>query len=177
MGSDKAVKRQGRQVLLDKRYCWVDAWAFEVAAESLQAIHELPPQSTTAEDVRAAEKAINIYKGHFLPEDTRRIWTASTRLRLQNKFRNVATLLGVHLEQTGQWKKAAAHYQKTIEVDGLAEAFYQHLMVCYQNLGQRAQGIEVYHHLKNTLFAALGITPSPETETIHQSLLSNSNKP
>lgn len=177
LGADGAVKRQGRQVSLDKRYCWVDAWAFETAAESVKSMHEQSPQSTSAKDARAAEKAINSYKGHFLPEDAGCKWTAATRLRLQNKFRDVAASLGDYLEQAGQWKKAAAHYQKAIEVDNLAEAFYQRLMICYQHLGQRAQGIEVYHHLKNTLFDALRITPSPETETIHQSLLGKSNKP
>lgn len=134
-------------------------------------------QPAGAEDARAAEKAVNIYKGHFLPDDVGREWAASTRLCLQNKFRNVAASLGIHLEQAGQWGKAAAHYQKAIEVDGLAEAFYRRLMVCHQNLGQRAQGIEVYRHLKTTLFSALGITPSPETEHIHQSLLGKSKAP
>ena len=111
-----------------------------------------------------------MYKGLFLPSDTHCAWTASTRERLRDKFRHLVILLGAHLEQAGQWKNAAEHYQKAIEKDSLAEAFYQRLMICYQQLGQRAQGIEVYQRLKNALSAAFGIGPSPLTESLYKSL-------
>ncbi|MFO0795714.1 MAG: bacterial transcriptional activator domain-containing protein, partial [Candidatus Brocadiaceae bacterium] len=201
MGSDKAVKRQGGLVSLDKRYCWVDMVAFERIAENIEDMRRemekrgigewkkppthitvsplvplsevpslpiIPPQT---EIFRLMEKAINVYKGSFLPTESRYVWTVSTRERLRDKFRHLVIALGVHLEQTGQWENAAEHYRKAIEKDGLAEAFYQRLMMCYQQLGLRAQGVEIYHRLKSALSEAFGIEPSPQTESLYKSLI------
>ena len=200
MGSDKAVRRQGGQVSLDKRHCWVDMMSFERIAENIEdmrretgkqgsgewenplnqfigsPIPRFPPSPpfpitpSQTEMLRLTEKAINLYKGSFLATETRHAWTASARERLRDKFRHLVIALGVYLEQTWQWKNAAEHYQKAIEKDGLAEAFYQRLMLCYQQLGQRAQGVEVYQRLKNALSAAFGIEPSPITESLYKSL-------
>ena len=193
MGSEKAVKRQGGQVSLDKRHCWVDIWAFDRIVENIQGIPDktgeterkrsveisgaptfnapflsITPAQTEA--IRLTGKAISMYKGLFLPSDTHCVSTTSARERLRDKFRHLVIALGVYLEQTGQWKNAAEHYQKAIEKDGLAEAFYQRLMICYRQLGQCAQGVEVYQCLKNTLSAAFGIKPSPLTESLYKSL-------
>lgn len=208
MGSDKAVKRQGGQVSLDKRYCWVDMMSFERLAENIEDMRremgkrgvgewENPPTHSTVspllqltvspfprfhpssalpitppqtEMLRLVEKAMNVYKGAFLLTETRHAWTASARERLRGKFRHLVIALGAHLEQTQQWGNAAEYYRKAIEKDNLAEAFYQRLIICYQQLGQRAQGVEVYHRLKNALSEAFGIEPSPLIESLYKSL-------
>ena len=186
LGTDGAVSRQGRQVSLDKRYCWVDAWAFEAAAESLQAIHELPPQSTrvgwvkrsapndsqsaTAEVMRTAGKAINIYKGHFLPADTDQPWTAAYRGQLQDKFRRLVVGLSQYWEESGRYEHAAECLRKGMETDTLAEEFYQRLMVCYQQIGQEAEAVRVYQRCSAVLLAAMGIVPSARTEAIYKAL-------
>ncbi|KAA0243675.1 MAG: hypothetical protein DPW20_08105 [Candidatus Brocadia sp.] len=132
--------------------------------------HAPPISPTQSEMLRFAEKAMNLYKGSFLSPETRHAWAASVRERLRDKFRHLVISLGTHLEQTRQWENAAAHYRKAVEKDDLAEAFYQRLMVCYQQLGQGAQGVEVYHRLKSALSAAFGIEPSPLTESLYKSL-------
>ena len=192
LNSEKAVIRQGGLVSLDKRYCWVDMVAFERMVKNIEEMsHEMrkqgnkdstyTPDSPTgepfpqiaqmqAEMFRLAKKTVHLYKGLFLPTETLRAWTAPVRERLRDKFRNLVITLGAYLEQTRQWETAAAHYRGAIEKDNLAEAFYQRLILCYHQLGQRAQGIEVYRRLKNTLSVSFNIAPSPLTESLHQSL-------
>ncbi len=193
MRSEKAVKRQGGQVSLDKRHCWVDIWVFDHVVERIQDTQErnsetgrkksidvpgvnpfnasmLSVTQAQSETIRLTGKAISMYKGLFLPSDTHCAWTASARERLRDKFRHLVILLGDHLEQARQRENAAVHYQQAIEKDGLAEAFYQRLMICSQHLGQGAQCIEVYQRLKNALSAAFGIEPSPLTESPYKTL-------
>ncbi len=192
LNNDKAIIRQGGLVTLDERYCWVDIQAFERMAENSEEMcreirkqvnrdrasvpdfptgEPFPPVSPMqAEMLRLVEKTVNLYEGSFLPTETLLAWTASVRERLRDKFRKLVITLGAHLEQTGQWENAAERYRWAIEKDSLAEAVYQCLMICYRQLGQRARGIEVYRRLKNTLSASFNITPSPLTESIHQSL-------
>jgi DNA-binding SARP family transcriptional activator len=77
------------------------------------------------------------------------------------------------MEQGGQWQEAGEYYQKGIESDDLAEEFYQRLMTCYLHVGKRTEAIRIYKRCKDRLSAVLGIAPSPKTEAIHQTLLSN----
>ncbi len=198
IGNDKAIGLQGEQLSLDARYCWVDVRAFESlykkAEDIFKAIgeterggkgeipdapplpcppaplHTNPPAQ--AEILSLSQKAIALYKGRFLPSDTRCVWTTSTRERMRNKFHNLTIMLGNYLERAGQWQAAAEHYLRAIEIDDLAEEFYRHLMACYQRLGQRAKAIEVYQRLKNTLSAAFQIGPSPGTNAIYRALFS-----
>jgi len=58
-------------------------------------------------------------------------------------------------------------------VDNLAEEFYQGLMTCYQRLGRRSEALSIYSRCKKVLSTALGVIPSPKTESIHREILSD----
>ena len=158
IGNDAVEFREGR-VSLKARRCWVDALAFERAF--------LKAEETQVEEM---EKAFALYKGEFLPQDTGHAWIAPMRKRLQNKYLSLIRALGRHREQSGNYEKAARCYQRAIEVDDLAEEFYQHLMSCYLRLGRNSEAISVYHHCKKILADELGVKPVPGTETLYKIL-------
>jgi two-component SAPR family response regulator len=157
----------------------VDSWAFESICDQV----EVESKRTGEDGIREhskdekimslIKKAINLYKGHFLVDDSEEFWTAPYRERLRAKYLRLITKLGDHLQQTGQWEKAVENYQQVLEVDNLAEEFYQDLMICYRHLGQNAKAIEVYRSCKKMLSACLGIEPSPKTEAIYKTLVVN----
>jgi len=90
----------------------------------------------------------------------------SPRERLRAKvIRGIATL-GGYWEACGEWETAAACYEKGLEVDDLAEEFYQHLMLCYQKLGRRAKALAVYQRCRTVLQAGLGLEPSADTKAL-----------
>ena len=57
-------------------------------------------------------------------------------------------------------------YEKALEVDDLVEEFYQHLMICHQQLGRRSKALAVYSRCRSVLEARLGIEPSARTEAL-----------
>ena len=118
------------------------------------------------------EKAIDVYKGHFLPGDSAHPWALSYRERLRSKFLRAVIKLGTHWELEMQWGNAADVFQKGLEVDNRSEDFYQHLMLCHQQLGQRAEAIIVYNRCCALLSSTLGISPSARTEELYQALKS-----
>ena len=118
--------------------------------------------------MQLAEKAIGLYKGHFLPGDEEETWTVSYRERLRNKFLRLITKLGDSLQKTGQWESALEYYQKGLEVDDLAEEFYQGLMICHQHLGAISEAVKTYRNCQKVLSAVLGVEPSPITEKIYK---------
>ncbi len=158
---NEAVEFRGGKISLKAGRCWVDALAFERAF--------LKAEETQVEEM---EKAFALYKGQFLSQDTRHAWIAPMRERLQNKYLGLIRALGRHREQSGNYEKAAQYYRRAIEVDGLAEEFYQHLISCHMRLGRRAEAISVYHHCKKILADELGIKPAPETEVLYKRLMS-----
>jgi ATP/maltotriose-dependent transcriptional regulator MalT/DNA-binding SARP family transcriptional activator len=182
-GTEKGIVLQDGKLSLDPRYCWVDAWALEKRIGEAEAEWkrverlsiwsgqeaDMPGESEAAE---ITEKAVDLYAGHYLPADAGQPWTVSYRERLRSKYIRMILKLGSYLEQSRQTQKAVECYQKGLEVDALAEEFYQRLMLCYQRLGQQAAGLVVYRRCSSSLKSELGMPPSSKTEAIRRSLQS-----
>ncbi len=126
-------------------------------------------ESIAADAYTCGEKALDLYQGYFLPGDTEQVWTAAYRERLRTKFLRLVLQQGLYLEKSGQWHKAAETFERGLETDELAEEFYQHLMTCYQTLGQQAEATRIYSRCRTVLASILGIAPSAKTEAIYSS--------
>jgi DNA-binding SARP family transcriptional activator len=174
IGNEKAIQLREGRLTLDSRYCWVDVWAFErILGQVDAAWKEGLAKNNIAQTIQLAEKAIEMYRGPFLAAEIDQPWTISFRERLRSKFLRNVGKLGLYWEQVGDFNKAVNCYQKGLEVDDLAEEFYQRLIVCYKRLGRRAEALTVYHRCRNTLSTVLGVEPSPATEAICKSLLTD----
>lgn len=163
------VLSDGR-LTLDNRHCWVDAWAFEQAVRQAEAL--LNSSSPNSEELTyVSANVVRLYHGHFLGRESPEPWSISLRERLRSKFLRHLLDFARHLEKSGQHEQAIQCYQKGLEIDDLAEIFYQRLMVCYRQLGRRNEALAVYRRCRATLSLILTMTPSPATEAIHKSLI------
>ena len=177
IGLDEAVRVQEGRLSLDRRFCWVDVRAFEHALESSEFPRsgrgQAPLRSSELKGEKkqsAIEKAISIYRGHFLPADTRLTWSAVARERLRSRFLDLMIKAGEALESEGQWKKAAELFEQGIEKDAACEEFYQHLMACCKRLGQEARAAGAYNRCRMMLSQEFGLEPSSRTEEIRSSI-------
>jgi LuxR family transcriptional regulator, maltose regulon positive regulatory protein len=168
IGDEKAIQVREGWVTLDQRRCWVDAYAFETLLEETDPLWK---KSKTEKDsfrkaVELAENALSFYRGAFLGEEANESWIISYQERLRSKFIRAISQLGDHFEGTKQWERAIEWYQRGLEVDPLAEDFYQRLIACYHSSDRRAEGAATYHRCKKILQSTLGVDPSPKTEQI-----------
>ena len=172
IGNDKIIQLQERRLTLDAGSCWVDIWTLEDLFVQVAAAWKDAGASVydSAEVEKLSEKAITLYQGHFLPGDSAHPWVLLSRERLRSKFLRHVVKIGELRERAMQWKSAADLFQRGLEVDGLNEEFYQHLMVCYQQLGRQAEALSVYERCRALLSSTLGISPSPRTEDLYQSI-------
>ncbi|HTP98095.1 MAG TPA: BTAD domain-containing putative transcriptional regulator [Casimicrobiaceae bacterium] len=138
---------------LNPELVWLDVWAFEAALD--------------AGNVGAA---LELYRGHFLALDAPQPWTLPARDRLQAKLVRAVLAAGDALERQGEWSRARSLYERTLEVDNLAEAIYRRLMVCLREEGNPSGALTAYRRCRELLSIVLGRTPSPETEAVRQSL-------
>jgi DNA-binding SARP family transcriptional activator len=170
LAHEKAIQRQEGRLTLDDKYCWVDTWAFECFLERADAQWKA---GKTDSAVELTEKAIGLYKGPFLSQEGEQPWVMSMSERLRSMFLRSVRKLTIYWQQSGQWEKTLECYQKGLEIDKLAEEFYQGLMTSYQELGRRGEALSVYNRCKKVLSTALGVEPSPKTEAIYHSLTMN----
>ena len=169
LGHEEAVQRREGVLSLDPRYCWVDVFAFERLLGKAASLGEAGRKEGAAE---LEEKALRMYRGPFLAEDAGRSWAVSLRERLRNRYLSTVARLGDHWMQVEEWEKASVCYQGGIDVDNLAEEFYQCLMCCYRTNGRKAEALAVYDRLRKTL-SSLGVEPSPKTRDLLNSLRSS----
>ncbi|MCX5915476.1 MAG: BTAD domain-containing putative transcriptional regulator [Deltaproteobacteria bacterium] len=169
IGNEKALPLREGRLTLDERFCWVDVWAF---GRILGQADVRWKEKSKENAVRLVEKAMDLYKGPFLFREIEQPWAAAMSERLRSKFLRSVGRLGQYWQEAGQWEKALDCYQKGLEVDNLAEEFYQGLMICHQHLGRRAEALSVYNRCKRALSQAFGVEPSSKTDGIYRSLLS-----
>jgi ATP/maltotriose-dependent transcriptional regulator MalT/DNA-binding SARP family transcriptional activator len=172
LGEDRALVLAEGKLTLDGRYVWVDTWAFEQATaridEWLRGRKEhVEPERLAA----AADRLLALYAGPFLANETDASWGLALRERLRNRFVRVVGELGRFWREAGEAERALAFYERALEADDLSESVYRHLMLCYSELGRRAEAADVYGRCRTTLVARLGVEPSPETRAIYDRVI------
>jgi DNA-binding response OmpR family regulator len=166
---DDALRLAEGRLSLDETRCWVDVRAFEDLLNRIErATHARAPESAALSEL--SRELLRLYPGHFLGQETQESWAVAARDRLRAKFVRAVSLLGDGLEQECEWRQAAALYSRALELDNLAEGLYRRLMVCYRELGELAEAMQVYRRCRDMLSIVLGATPSPDTEAVRATL-------
>lgn len=155
-----AIRQAGGALTLDRRFCWVDAVAFDERLDR-----------KVASDTDDA--ALLLYRGAFLAHEENMPWAVLRRERLRAKFVQVVGKRGASLETAGSYEQAIELYARGIEADSLIETFYQGLMRCYDRLDRRTEAVSVYRRLRQTLSVTLGVPPSSATQRLFETLRLN----
>ncbi|MEJ2598693.1 MAG: ABC transporter substrate-binding protein, partial [Anaerolineales bacterium] len=145
---------------------WLDVAAFEQEVLALR----------SAGDIRAGERALEIYKGDFLegfyindaPEWES--WTASERLRLREKQNHVLYKLAELYAGKTEYNQAIALAQNLVSLEPLREDVHRLLMALYAQNHQRVRALEQYERLCKRLDQELGVSPAVETEKLYQTI-------
>jgi LuxR family maltose regulon positive regulatory protein len=172
IGADEVLVLQDGCLSLAARHCWVDTWALEQALGEIDHLLRGPDDRVAEGAVTMlAERVMALYRGPFLASELEHPAYMGYRDKLRSRLLRCLGEVGRYWEKRGRWDTALEYYQRGLEVDGVAEGLYRHLMVCYQRLGRLAEGIEVYNRCRKTLAAVLDISPSRETTAIYDALV------
>ncbi len=99
-----------------------------------------------------AEKIFALYRGDFLEGETRILPIIRKRERLKLKLIHIVEEISSHCERAEDFQKAVRWYEKGLELDGISEFFYQRLMLCHSNIGNRSKAAELYKQCKEVLY-------------------------
>ena len=174
LGDPRLIDLREGRVALNRKLCWVDAWAFNDLVGRLDTlIRSGEPTGSGCEAPLPAElvnDAVGMYGGEFLRGEKLEYWELDCRDRLQRTFLKLLRKLGTEYERSECFEAAIVYYRRAQTADRLAEEFYQRLMVCHRELGQHAEAADLYLQCRSLLQSSLGITPSRQTEEIYRSL-------
>ena len=87
----EAIELRNGKVTLDRRYCWVDAWAFETLLSQSDDLHK---NGKLERAHRLAEKALGLYRGRFLAQEDEASHCIALSDRIHNAFLIYASAFG-----------------------------------------------------------------------------------
>ena len=154
------------QLSINPGCCWVDSM---MLAGMIEQAGKGPAERIAG----LCSKALGLYRGHFLPDDTTLAWSVHRREVLKNSLLQTILKAGMHSEQKGGWEDAVGYYEAGLDIDPLTEEFYQRLMICHRELGRTAAAVKTYHRCSELLLKHLGIKPSARTDAIYSSILAD----
>jgi len=158
---------------IDQRCCWADIWTFERLVGLVDAHRSAAtPDALPEEMARLTDRALSLYSGNFLADESGLPWAHSARERLRSKFVRLIVNAGYSWERAGVWHKAAEYYQKGLEIDDLVEEFYQRLLVCYHHLGKRGEALVLYGHCR-TVLAMQCLKPTAKTKAAYEAVIND----
>lgn len=167
LANDQMLILKGGKLSLNPSFCWTDTKAFERFCSEIDTrIKETAHQKDPVGMQQLFERAIGLYRGHFLPTDMGQPWATWMRENQRNRFSRMMLKAGGYREEQNQWEKATEWYWQGLQIDNLAEPFYQRLMVCYEKQGQRSEAARVYQQCRSILADTMDLAPSPKTEEI-----------
>jgi predicted ATPase/DNA-binding SARP family transcriptional activator len=155
--ADLFLTRDGDAVLLGPR----DLVQVDVAVFA-QAVTRAWQSSEPA----VAERAVALYGGDLLPEDTYEEWAVARREPLRASYLTLLARLATLYEDQGDLARAVATRERALAADPLDEATHAALMRLHARMGDRALALGQYARLESLLERELGTTPDAETRDL-----------
>ena len=166
-------------VALDPLQVWSDTAAFDrLLAESRESI---PGTHDTDADLKleieTLEKAVGFYRGPFLSDFSLpgcqefEAWAGRERRGYECRYlETLLDLVGVYRDYK-DYDTAITYANRYLEIDNLAEDIHCKLIELYAAKGDSSSAERQFEQCTATLEKELGISPSPKTWAIYQSVL------
>ncbi len=166
---DQALIYKKHDLSLNPSLCWVDAEAFK--ALSGQVLPKGAESMDRRQRIKLGRKALELYRGEFLPECQHEGWSLIMRSELARALRELGDVIGLLVEEEYGAEEAASHYRRMLSIEPAAEIFYRRLMKCLLSLKRPAEAVAVYKQCKEALAELLGIEPSEVTTLLYRQIV------
>jgi ATP/maltotriose-dependent transcriptional regulator MalT/DNA-binding SARP family transcriptional activator len=116
------------------------------------------------------EKASQMYRGDFLPEDPYSEWTAQKRNDFIRIRRDLLERMAELHELSGRLPEASRCLHSLIQSDPLLETGYQKLMHLYCAMGMKNRALKVYEQCRELIRKELGCEPDIATTQLYRTI-------
>jgi DNA-binding SARP family transcriptional activator len=164
LGADRLVRSDAGYEL---RADWVDVRVLE--ARTAEAVEQLR-RGEVVEARLGATMALDVARGPLLPEEDGS-WLDAPRAAVDRALSAAGSVAAEAALAVGDAWGAAAAASVGLERDPYDEAALRALMRAHAAAGRPASALAAYADVRARLADDLGVSPSPETEALHRSLL------
>jgi len=143
---------------------------YEYDVEQLQEQLKLAAETSSPKKrIKALQSALQLYQGDYLPEISS-AWVQIERERLRQAFLGAGLQLARLQLEAGQTGQALEVATRMIAADANLEEAYRIAMQTQAAAGNRPAVARLYEKLSQSLSQVPGAHPSPQTESLYQSL-------
>ena len=121
-------------------------------------------------------KAVELYKGDFLPRNALDHWVISYFSYYRTKFTTAVHDAAEYLSSAGRHEEIIPLCQKGITIDPYEEYFHQSLILALVATGRQQQAMEHYDYVTTLFFNKFGVNPSPELTALYREVVKSSKK-
>ena len=121
------------------------------------------------------EKAVDLYRGVYLPDQPYQAWAITARERFSVLFLRAADQLAALYLIQGKYRETVAICERILAQDSCWERAYRQLMTAYHHLGDHGQVARVYQRCVRRLREELDVSPAESTTALHEQLLGDNN--
>jgi LuxR family transcriptional regulator, maltose regulon positive regulatory protein len=146
---------------LDYEYDVESFWDFIRQAESTHKIRERK---------KFFSAAIQLYKGPYLPEVSGS-WVITERERIYKEFVKTSMKLAEIYLDNKEYEQVIDHCNRILGQDQCIEEAHRLVMKANAALGNRVGIIRQFERCQQALMGEVGLTPSPQTQALYQSLI------
>lgn len=141
----------------------------ELFEKAYREVRDLAGQSMDPAHVRAAQLAVDLYRGDLL-EGCYQDWCLLERERLQNCYLSLLDKLICHCQNQGDYRRGIDYGERVLRLDRAHERSHQHLMWLHYLNGDRTAALRQYERCRAALQEELGVEPSWETKKLSDQL-------
>jgi ATP/maltotriose-dependent transcriptional regulator MalT/two-component SAPR family response regulator len=150
---------------------WLDANEFEKLIN--QGIQQEINQHAPSAALALYNKALQLYKGDFLPGCLYEDWAMPERERLKDLFLTTAERVARLRVGQQEWEECLVACKLILSRDNCWEEAYRLMMLALWKQGNRTAALRTYGKCLSTLDQELGIAPMPSTVELYEEILNN----
>lgn len=163
----------GKEALRYRRgvYSWSPELSVQVDADLFEALcaqFSATPQSD--EGFQAANRAVELYRGDFLPAASGSPWAVSLRTYYHGRFLQLCTAAAGALHAAGRTDEAIGICRTATAVDPYDEGSHLLLMELLAASGAQQAALQHYAYVSNLFMDQLGVAPSEEMVAFYHTL-------
>ncbi len=155
-------------VSLDRNLCRADVDEFQRCCKDSRR-REIASDANKV--LELCERAAEIYKGDFLPEEPYEPWIETRRLALREEYVNALfRTVEIRMER-GDLEEAVLRCAQIVEAEPILERANRTLMRIYHLQGRKAEALKTFENFRKRLAEDIGIAPDASTVELYRGIL------
>ncbi|MEM7125074.1 MAG: BTAD domain-containing putative transcriptional regulator [Chloroflexota bacterium] len=166
-------------LLVNRRTIQLNSAALDVGSMEIDVFRFQEGYTHSQENIRAAQEAIDLYRGPFLEtfgkvdSSAFELWIERQREIDHRHMVDLLTLVTQHMFNEKAFEQAVAYAQKLVDHEPSTEESHVHLMKALWHNGQGSTAMRQFDQCRTILREELGAEPSPSTVALYQAIRDN----